>query len=192
MSEHRCMQERALESAPPIEEQRAELANPQATPSVADLAYLAGIIDGEGSFGISRMDCAKAPGFKLFTYLCIANTTPGIINACQRIMSEIGVNVWLQDKGCNTNKGIQGRKNVWEIRIGAFGKIRAVLQACRPYLYGKGAEADILLRYIAHRESRGVGRGNKLDETDLEFHRMLKWRKSPETVRDASGQVVYG
>lgn len=166
-----------------------ELANPQETrPTVAELAYLAGIIDGEGSFGISRMDWKRAPGFKLFTYLCIGNTNPAILNACSITMEKLGVNVWVQNKGMRGNASgpVKSTKDVWELRIGAFGKIRTVLEAVLPYLHGKRPQAEILLRYITRREERGVGRGHKLDETDLEFYRMLKWRGSSETVRGAS------
>lgn len=166
-------------------EQSSGLANPQVTPSSEELAYLAGILDGEGSFGLNKMKRPKPPGFKLFLYLDICNTNAEILDACQEIFLKLGVNVWVQNKGIPAF----GRREVFNLRMGAQSKIRRVLEAVLPYLRGKRAQARILLRYISRRDERGVGRGHPLNDDDLAYYRELRElnrRGTSETTRSAS------
>ena len=121
-----------------------------------DLAYLAGIIDGEGSIGIGTSSVTIR--YSGTITVSIANTNPKLI-------------LWLQDKlgGKTYNRGKPTPESkaafVWRVQ---GDNAVSVLNAVRSFLILKQEQADIVLAYHALRPSPGSGIQNKLtDETKI-------------------------
>lgn len=111
----------------------------------ARLAWLAGILDGEGSFMLTRHRRKdRDPGYT--PRISIANTEPLIIEECKDILTGLGIRFcyYEQDK-----RVIGGRQRITLLlhvtnRIGVIKLLNAVL----PFIVGKRKQAE-RLRTIA-------------------------------------------
>lgn len=112
-----------------------------------ELAYIAGIIDGEGSISIERRSTQR----KYPTY----SVTVTIVNTNVRLIS------WLYDRigGCLINKSVNPDRNhkaQFQIQLRHLGA-EALLNSVREYLIVKGEQADVALAL----RKLFVGRGGK-------------------------------
>jgi hypothetical protein len=115
------------------------------TPTQTDLAWAAGIVDGEGCISIRRAYVAKdrlgksrtsKPQYAL--YLAVGNTDPRMP---QKLCDMFG--------GSLVNKTRQQvRRPIFEWRVFASNAGR-ILAEIRPYLVIKGEQADIALAFAA-------------------------------------------
>lgn len=117
-------------------------------PTSLDIAYFAGIIDGEGS--IMLMHHPAASGKHRWEYWAPRVT---VSNTKRELMD------WIIDRfGGAVTIGINRKPNqrdhlIWIARV---ADVRAILLAIRPFLVLKGRQADIVLSYIS--THRLVGR----------------------------------
>lgn len=153
--------------------------NKQAT-SQTDLAYLAGIIDGEGWIGLQ-----KRLNKRWWTYLpCIrvTNTDPNIIQRVCEIWDGLGVSghIYETEQGPSVSNG----KNVMYIQIQKQSVLRTVLEAIIPYLVGKKARAIMLLRFL----NKQVDRDEAYEAIRLANRKGV--RESSETTREAPLQML--
>lgn len=117
---------------------KEKIGNPQATQ--LELAWLAGIVDGEGSFTMSYSKNKKA-----FTpKIAIANTDEKIISKAVTILDTIECFMYVNNK----TQGHLGKKPVWYIQIERFKNIRKFLEYMLPYLIGKKAQGELMLRFV--------------------------------------------
>ena len=109
------------------------------------LAWLAGIIDGEGSIMIPRYHRNGNPryGYRV----SISNTNVSIINRCKEILD------MLQIKYCNytQDRGKDGlrRKITHQIHITNKKGILIVLENIIPHLVGKRKQAELLNEFLS-------------------------------------------
>jgi len=104
--------------------------------SIAEAAYLAGLIDGEGGIYISKFKRANPHGFVYELCLRITNTDPSIINLCNKY------------GGCWQG---QEQTSRWKIVYRwLFGKddIRFYVPQLLPYLVIKRKQAEIILEAL--------------------------------------------
>ena len=146
-----------------------------------DLAWLAGIWDGEGS--ITMFSHTEKTGSKKICPTCVVvNTDINIIAEVQRILLEMGCNFVIHEyKPENVKHKLQ-----WRITTRNQRYIKILLEHLRPYLKGeKKAKADIVLRYCKQRiekMERLPSKGSTpYDEDDWSF---LEQFRSPETTRE--------
>jgi len=109
------------------------------------LAYVAGIVDGEGCI---RIDKAKGRtskrGYCYVLVLTVSNTNEWL---CQHLKNLFG--------GCTFACYHQKpRKVCWEWRVAAL-KARAVLEQIAPYLTIKKPQAELALQFQKRRRHRG-------------------------------------
>jgi hypothetical protein len=108
-----------------------------------DLAWLAGFVDGEGTFTIAHYKTGRSTPYRPTFSLC--NTKIEAIENARRIISSVlGRNVKyvaLKDK--------RGYRPCHQIAIGALGEVKLISQALLPYLVGKREQAEIMLKFIA-------------------------------------------
>lgn len=107
------------------------------------LAWLAGILDGEGSFMVV-CGRAKARDYKprYSPRISIANTDPRIMDACKAIFDGLGVRYcfYVQDK-----REVGGRQRMTLLlHVTNIDGITKVLDAVSLFLIGKREQADIL------------------------------------------------
>lgn len=133
------------------------------------LAYLAGIIDGEGSVGLYSKQTSKADQHSISLRVCVTNTSRTLID-------------WLMT---TTNLG-----SVRELTKTAFTKRQAwgwsvcsrqaveLLRLVRPWLIVKGPQADIVLAIAAMEKTEGIRQGvkpsNELRAARIEAARTVK------------------
>ncbi len=108
-----------------------------------DAAYLAGLIDGEGTISIYRCKSTRyVNGFNYRPVVEISNTYKGILEWAHGLIGD----GWLKI----TNPGNvlkKGHKPLWRFRVSTTD-CRWVLPQIRPYLRIKGEQADVLIAYF--------------------------------------------
>lgn len=117
------------------------------------LAWLAGIIDGEGS--ISVQVYTLPDGRVRFTpYVCITNSDQGILDESIRIVREITKNA-KHGKARLVSHSSSTNKPCFHIRLDGAPCCKLILEAVRPFLMSsKRKNADNVLAYIASRDRR--------------------------------------
>lgn len=142
------------------------------------LAWLAGIVDGEGSITVNR----TATG-TFDPLVSITNQDPYIFEQCVEIINDCGV-------GCYMPKLYDPQKNGCRyVRVSGFKRVGALLEQLTPFLRSKQYEAQLLQRYIDSRTSRnlkGLPRGTKLTLTphEVELLAELRAMKKNRNLRD--------
>lgn len=119
-----------------------------------DLAWLAGIVDGEGSILITKNGHkGNYHGHNMCVQFHITNTCGNIISKSQEIINSLGINCRL----CTQDKGALNKswKTAFRIDISKFSQLRILLAALLPYLVSKKGQAEIVLRFIDQRLAKG-------------------------------------
>ena len=114
-----------------------------------DLAWLAGIVDGEGSILITKNGHkGNYKGHNMVVQFHITNTCGNIINKSQEIINSLGINcrVYARDY-----QGANKWKVCFRIDISRFKQLKVLLEALLPYLVSKDGQAKLVLRFIDRR-----------------------------------------
>lgn len=142
------------------------MTNPYENLSVAELAYAAGVVDGEGCITIRLSSRVKAG-------------RPSMVHALALAVSSIDkpLTDWLCERFggyCSTRTPKRALKEVHTWRCESKTAAN-VLRVIRPYLLIKAAQADIALEFQAIIPPRG-GRDNKLTWSALEARETYRVR----------------
>lgn len=120
------------------------------------LAWLAGIWDGEGTFGIYRYPRVTGA----FTYcgrVTLSNTSIPMIDEIIRILEalDVTVGVYREEKQRKPN-----HKKAIHLTINRIDSVEKMCKAVLPYLVAKRDRADLLIRFLNSRllYTRKVGR----------------------------------
>jgi hypothetical protein len=116
-----------------------------------DLAWLAGIIDGEGCFsiyGVTRKD-ANAPSPS--ANLTITNSNCLLLERCKEILGELNIKYLYHDP----KNGHQRGRRVMRIRIKNYSSIQSLVELILPFLVGKADQARVLLEFVSLAGQRG-------------------------------------
>lgn len=158
------------------------------------LAWLAGIIDGEGS--VSAQVYTMPNGrVRITPFVSITNTDVGIVQECRSILDSIGVvhrTNSVPKEGC----GFKGNLPCVSIRIDGQKPVRQLLRIVGNYLKSqKRARAAAILEFIESRSARGVQRNERGHCRRVEYSRQEieliasvrthKRAKSSETICQA-------
>lgn len=130
---------------------------PAITMTDAERGYLAGILDGEGSFGMSPLRRKQ-----INVYVTVSNTDRRIVDFLQRCTG-IG-RVIQQPFRKSPNHRVQ---YIWN--IGARNELRALLPLVIPLLVGKAEQAKTLLEYCERRAE-----GGPQEDRDFELAAIVK------------------
>jgi len=127
-----------------------ELGNPLASP--VELAYLAGIIDGEGCITIEKNGNRRKNGLGGHSpSIVITNTNASLIEHCVKI---------IEKAGCIPYVKIQIRNNGWKncywITVKGIERVGRMIPIIRPYLFAKQAQLRLIERFIESRKTRGM------------------------------------
>lgn len=140
--------------------------NQQQTVSDLEVGWLAGIIEGEGTIGLQiHKRKGRNQQMRVTPRVIISNTDKEIIEKCVNILDGIGVGKWVHMTRANNKKvsslfalnGADGKRyrDMHQIQIDGFKRLRLLLPAIRPALFGeKRHRADILLRLISNRMAK--------------------------------------
>lgn len=123
------------------------MGNQQETVSEKELSWLAGILDGEGSIGISRlMSHRKNP--TMTPRISLGNTNPKIIAEVRRIFKKIPVTCFIEKRQQTLGKNWKAAE---VLQISHIQGAQDILKAVTPYLIGKKLQAEILLSFVDSR-----------------------------------------
>lgn len=128
------------------------------------LAWLAGIWDGEGSIAIFKHR-EKDGCIKYCSTINVVNNNLTIINEIIKICDELGVGFHLQEKERKSENHAQS----YELITRKFKTIKKLMEVILPYLVGKKAQAEIVLRFVNKRlEKMNIGISNQNNKYDIE------------------------
>lgn len=151
-----------------------------------ELAYLAGLIDGEGTITLERTGNRRLSGVTgLSPHVVIANTNEAIIQYAVQLFQRLGVNphIKTQLKGYGSRQ-----KTCYWVGMTGLTKSRKVLEPLLPYLVGKTAQARLVLDFIYYRGSTAEAKGKPYGTYEigiLEKIRALNFR-GVSTTEDES------
>lgn len=138
-----------------------------------DLAWLAGIWDGEGSVFIAKQVQSKRVQYR--ATISMDNTDAGIISEAVRILNEIGIQVHVSE---SLKKG--STKTVYRIASSNTLYVQKFIEKVSPYLKGeKKAKASLVMKFVLSRLEKG-----KHPYTDNEVLMCESFRSST-TTREA-------
>lgn len=132
-------------------------------------AYLAGIIDGEGTITITRHRQYQRPHWVCKTFLWVSNTNPRLIRTLKKRHDGA--------IGCTT-RAEKNHKDALYWRVMAHERIYSILDSCLPYLIIKRRQAEIMLKFIESRRAR-----YRLQYSKRELQMQARIRKMNERGR---------
>lgn len=148
--------------------------NPHVLVTETELAYLAGIIDGEGCISINHAGEWKTNK----SFQCkvrLANSNLDLINWVMQTLEKLGIKGYIaHSRRCENNPKW---KRVYDLGILNQTKCHTVLSAIRPYLVSKRAQADLVLEWIDSRWNRKKPEGFRYipySKRELEIVQQLK------------------
>ena len=120
-----------------------------------ELAYLAGIIDGEGNVSIVKRTTYYVP------VVAISNTNETLVLHLKSVLESIGVGFSLSysDRGQRTNS-----KPAWTFQIAGKSRVKKLLEMVYPYLVAKRQQTDLVIKWCSKKERR-----RKLSELDFDM-----------------------
>ncbi len=138
-----------------------------------DLAWLAGIIDGEGCFSIYSVSRKDADTPSPSANLTITNSNALLLTRCREILNAVGVKYLYHDP----KNGHQRGRKVMRIRVKNYSSMRKLIELIRPFLVGKADQASVMLEFVSLAGAKGKislrGRSelmNKIKELNQRGH----------------------
>lgn len=116
-----------------------------------DLAWLAGIIDGEGCFSIYTNVRSDAENSSISASLTITNSNKLLIDRCMEILDSLDVKYYYHDP----KNGHQVGRRVMRIRIKNYSSLKTLVELLTPYLIGKIDQAEIFSEFVNLAGQRG-------------------------------------
>jgi len=151
--------------------------NPHTTEK--DLAYLAAIIDGEGTVTLERTGKRRMSGVMgLSPKVIVVNSNEAIVQHVTNLFTKLGVKPHIKSQDRHPH-----RKMYW-VTVQGLSKCKKILSQLMPYLVGKIAQAQLLLEFIAYRGDSQMAKGKPygpVEQGILERIRALNFRGVSET-----------
>ena len=116
-----------------------------------DLAWLAGIIDGEGCFTIYAVTRKDAETPSPSACLTITNSNRLLLLRCKEILDELNIKYLYHDP----KNGYQQGRKVMRIRVKNYSSVRKLIELILPFLVGKVDQARIMLEFVSLAGQRG-------------------------------------
>jgi len=175
----------------PTEQSDVTMSNPHTYE--IELAYLAGVIDGEGCISLERNGNRRLNGVTgLQAMVCVTNTNEALISYCLNIFRRIGVNPYIKSQAVGYGKKARCKTCYWLTTQG-LTKTKKVLEAVLPYLIAKRAQAELVLEFIKLRGDSQLAKGKPYGDAEygiLTRIRALNFRGVSETEDHMLGQVA--
>lgn len=175
--------------------------NQQATPTDAEVAWLAGLIEGEGSLMLTAWarDEKGAPhSLKVSANIVLYNTDGGIIEQALNVLEALQIPFYVKEREQKPMMRPGGghympTAPMLSVLVKTMPGALRLLQRLSPWLYGeKAARARIMIRFLERRLAKIVAndgnyRNVKMDAEDLrcvsEFYGLTKAGRSPAVER---------
>lgn len=114
-----------------------------------DLAYLAAIWDGEGSFMVDKFKDERYKGGYCYSARSqVCNTNKAIVDKVTRILNEMDIKYSVSNRK-DTRHSIW--KEITQVRVGSLQGNKTLLENLIPFLSGKQAKAKLVLDFVLRR-----------------------------------------
>lgn len=145
------------------------------------LAWLAGIIDGEGSISLILRPDQNKKVFK--PVITIVNTDRGIINKCKQIFDELNVGVWIQLR--KFDKYYKNSQDIYQMTISGIKRFHKIAPYIIPNLSSVRKEkVQIIYDWCSYRLTiPNSSLVSKKQYTDKDWEFYSKW-KNAKILRD--------
>lgn len=152
--------------------------NQQATPSESEIAWLAGLIEGDGTLALTVHERRQHEGSnpKISVLIRVYNTDAAIITKCVDILLRMGVGHYVEERDMKPMLKPDGEGTyhspdpMLAVNVKKFADALVFLSRIRPWLFGdKAPRADLILKFLARRLARIEKEGN--GNTRLPYHR---------------------
>jgi hypothetical protein len=137
-------------------------------PSAVELAWLAGIIDGEGNLGLNVLFRKGRNRLQVAPRMTIVNTSEIMVRKIDDILNAMPVGHHIKNRPMHSKAHAQ----CYEIHINGYKRIASILPRVIPYLVAKKLNA-VNYRLANWKQANG-GRGSGYDGVELEVHQALK------------------
>lgn len=147
------------------------------------LAWLAGIIDGEGTIGFylyrKKNGEIKQPIYGIY----LVNTDYRMISEVAGIYRSFGYTPFFSKKNIYPKSFIRSTKQCWEVKLTRRDEIKEMLKRLIPYLVTKREQAELIYNFLHENSTTKLlvgrinnrkGRINKNHAIYLELERRLK------------------
>lgn len=108
-----------------------------------EIGYLCGLMDGEGTFTISKSNKRKNGKHNLHPYFQMSMRDLPTIDRAAGIIRELGIGCYVYHKG-------KGATHV--LHCGGYKRLSQLLPIVIPYLVEKKERADLVLSYVQRRK----------------------------------------
>jgi hypothetical protein len=158
-------------------QQFASADNQQGT--IPQIAWLAGLFDGEGSIGIyDRIARGKYTTWSM--RLTLTNTNVVMLDHTKALLDKLGLAYYVQE---NQKHGNENWRPRWQMLFTGFSRCWFFLKLIRPHLVGKAKEADLALEFLDSRMNTPTA-STPYSERDMEIIQLLKDAKRNGHLRD--------
>ena len=139
-----------------------------------DLAWVAGIVDGEGCIYGHWTNRSKANGGNVCVEIRIQSTSMAMITKIVEICTALGIHVTFED----TRWRNKSTKPAHRVSIRRQAEVLRFLRAVRPYLIVKGAEADVAIEwYERWGDQRGINKPRATQDEKVAMFDRLRFLK---------------
>lgn len=136
------------------------------TPWETKIAWLAGIIDGEGTIGcyFYHEKTGQSPRYGIW----IINTDKRIIDMTSEIFRQLGATkVFTAEKVYKKN--LWSKNRMWYVQVNRKLDVKLILEAITPYLVSKQEQAQLILNFFNDFPNLLYGRGNRSGKRNENF-----------------------
>lgn len=132
---------------------------------LTDLVYLAAIIDGEGSITLERTGNRRLSGVTgVSPRIIVTNTNEAIVQHVVNIFKRIGISPHIKSQAAGKYRRT---KACYWVTTQGITKAAKVLEAIKPYLVGKLAQAELVLEFCRLRGDARLAKGKPYGDAEL-------------------------
>lgn len=166
--------------------------NEQGSPTEVELAWLAGVFDGEGWIGLNKQRRSNSSHLRYTGAAVVATTSPKLAERIRDILTRLDVKCYYVETPAKLGADGSWRRHKWNISVSSNKMTARFLSAIRPYLVEKQNQADLVLEYIAwragqparpggHNQTVILGMKEKAEEVRKALHED-RWSCDPSTT----------
>jgi hypothetical protein len=141
------------------------------------LSYIGGFFDGEGYIGMGLQKThLKIDGTydrNILPSVRLSNTDIKPLEFIKNELSSAGIKCWIScRKGVRRNqKRTDGTavKDLYDVGLSGKTQVKQFINLVRPYVFVKGEQMDIVMKFILSREKKMEGRGNRKGSGRAEY-----------------------
>lgn len=152
--------------------------NQQGTPSEAEIAWLSGVIESEGSVMLSCYVRQEGRKPKIGTQIMLYNTDAGIIHKAVDVLERLGIGHYITERPQKQMCMADGKKYgapcpMLSVAVKNIEQAYRLAKIIRPWFFGeKGPRLDLMIQYLARRLAKIEATGNTrvpLDRGDVQL-----------------------